>query len=330
MLEHGGGIRRAARQFGIAPEQWLDLSTGVNPLGWEPLAVPRSCWARLPEEDDGLETVAQSFYQAAALLPLAGSQVAIQALPRLRTPGRVAVLTPTYAEHAQAWTVAGHAVAAVTVAELEAEIDAFAVVVVVNPNNPTGGVLSPAQLLSWRERLQSRAGWLVVDEAFMDATPAHSVAAQVGLPGLVVLRSMGKFFGLAGARVGFLLAEAAVVQQMRLLLGPWHLAGPSRWLAGQALADVGWQAATRRRLPVASARLADLLSCYGWRPVGGSALFQWVVTADAQRGWCELASRGILVRHFVDCGGLRFGLPGEESAWVRLEEGLRAVRGAAD
>ncbi|MEO5363115.1 MAG: threonine-phosphate decarboxylase CobD [Magnetococcus sp. DMHC-8] len=325
MLEHGGGIRRAAAQFGLPLDQWLDLSTGINPLGWLPLAIPRSCWARLPEEEDGLEEIARAYYRVAVLLPLAGSQSAIQALPHLRPPGRVAVLGPTYAEHAAAWAAAGHTVAEVTLADLEVGMERFDVVVVVNPNNPTGLLLPIPRLLSWQERLQRAGGWLVVDEAFMDVTPVHSLAGQVGLPGLILLRSLGKFFGLAGARVGFLLAEAALLERVRALLGPWHLAGPSRWLAGQALADVAWQEESRCRLPAAARRLAGLLGAHGWSPAGGTALFQWVVTAQAEQGWLTLARRGILVRHFPEWRALRIGLPGEEPEWSRLAEGLDAL-----
>ena len=330
LLEHGGGIRRASERFGIPPDQWLDLSTGINPLGWGPVAIPRSCWARLPEENDGLEAAAQAFYRVDSLLPLAGSQAAIQSLPRLRPPGRVAVLTPTYAEHAHSWATSGHQVIPVTPDDLDLSIETFDSVVVVNPNNPTGRLLPPGRLLSWWERLQRRGGWLVVDEAFMDATPECSLAAHVGVPGLILLRSLGKFFGLAGARVGFLLAEPSLLHHMRLLLGPWPLSGPSRWLATQALTDLAWQAATRYALSLAAHRLADLLSRYGWPPSGGTVLFQWVVTAEASHDWLELAKRGVLVRLFDadgagTRGALRFGLPGEDAAWSRLEEGLNAV-----
>ena len=323
MLEHGGSIRRAAAQFGRPPEQWLDLSTGINPVGWVPLAIPPHCWARLPEEGDGLEAAAQTFYQADLLWPVAGSQAAIQLIPRLRPPGRVALLIPTYSEHAQAWEVAGHQVTGITLAALESSVEAFDAVVVVNPNNPTGLLLLPEQLLSWRDRLQQKGGWLVVDEAFMDATPAYTLSKYVGLSGLIVLRSMGKFFGLAGARVGFILGEAELLQRARLLLGPWSLAGPSRWLAEQALTDEAWQRTTRQSLPLASRRLANLLDQYGLSPAGGTVLFQWVMTARAEEWWLALAKQAILVRHFPDLGALRFGLPGEEQAWSRLETGLQ-------
>ena len=72
--------------------------------------------------------------------------------------------------------------------------------VLVQPNNPTGALFARSRLLDWHARLARRGGWLVVDEAFIDPTPDASLAPMAGADGLVVLRSLGKFFGLAGAR----------------------------------------------------------------------------------------------------------------------------------
>ncbi len=329
MLEHGGGIRRAAARFGIPVAEWLDLSTGINPLGWPvPDGPPASRWSRLPEEGDGLETAAAGYYGITdLLLPLAGSQAAIQALPRLRPPGRVAVVSPAYAEHAHAWSTAGHRVEAVSVERPETGLESIDVVVVVNPNNPTGRLLASERLLSWHRRLAERGGWLVIDEAFMDVTPQHSSIGAVGQPGLIVLRSLGKFFGLAGARVGFAFAEKALLDRLRELLGPWTLPGPSRWLAQRALEDGVWQQRTRQALPLASERLAALLTDHGWPPSGGTALFQWLPMAGAGTLWQRLAERGILVRHFSQPSALRFGLPGPEADWWRLAKALELNRG---
>jgi cobalamin biosynthetic protein CobC len=181
-------------------------------------------------------------------------------------------------------------------------------------------------LLDWRARLAARGGWLVVDEAFMDATPAGSLANPVGLPGLILLRSLGKFFGLAGARVGFVLAEPAVLERLGEALGPWTVTGPSRWVAAQALSDRGWQAETRTRLDRAGSRLADLLNRQRLPVAGGTGLFQWVPLPEAEFWHDALARRGILVRRFTDPPALRFGLPDGEPAWRRLELALAGVR----
>ncbi len=326
MLEHGGALRVAASRYRIPLSDWLDLSTGINPNGWPVPPIPATVWGRLPEPDDGLEAAAMAYYDTSLLVPVAGSQAAIQALPLLRDLGRVGVLSPTYAEHAHAWRRVGHPVDLLTADRLDAALDRLDALVVVNPNNPTGRRLSLATLLDWRERLAARGGWLVVDEAFMDASPGESLTAHVGLPGLVVLRSLGKFFGLAGARVGFVLAEPALLERVSEQLGPWTVTGSSRWVAKQALADCAWQEETRLGLLRSSKRLADLLGRQGLTVAGGTSLFQWVPSPDAEFWWDALARRGILVRRFTDPLGLRFGLPGPESAWRRLELALVGIR----
>jgi cobalamin biosynthetic protein CobC len=328
MLEHGGRLRQAAARYGIPLADWLDLSTGINPNGWPVPPIPATAWSRLPEEEDGLEAAARAYYGTDSLLPVAGSQAAIRAVPRLRVPGRVGIIHPGYAEHAHAWRAAGHEVALVAPEALTAGPPPLGrgvgwnVLVLIHPNNPTGARFALPQLLDWHARLVARGGWLVVDEAFIDATPDHSLASHTAHPGLIVLRSLGKFFGLAGARVGFVLAEAEFLDRLRSLLGPWTVAAPSRWAARQALADSTWQQATRLRLPKAATRLARLLGDYGLSSSGSCALFQWVCTPRAAMIHEALARRSILTRLFADPPSLRFGLPGGERAWLRLEEAL--------
>ncbi|MEO5355217.1 MAG: threonine-phosphate decarboxylase CobD [Magnetococcus sp. XQGC-1] len=322
LREHGGAILRAAAEFNIPPENWLDLSTGINPTGWLPPPVPPATWAQLPQENDGLEEAALAYYQTPYTLPVAGSQAAIQALPYLRSNAQVAILSPTYNEHAHAWRAAGHTVTPITPLELEKNVPAFDVLIVVNPNNPTGSRVPIAQLLLSLEELQQKNGWLIVDEAFMDATPEESLAFRAGRPGLIVLRSLGKFFGLAGARVGFVLAEEPILRQLHARLGPWHLSGPSRWVAKKALQDTAWQEKNRKELPLASQRLAELLARCGYSPSGGTPLFQWVKTKEARYLWHTLAKKGILIRRFKEPISVRFGLPGDAAAWNRLETAL--------
>ncbi len=328
MLEHGGRLRQAAARYGIALSDWLDLSTGINPNGWPVPAVPADAWSRLPEDDDGLTEAACSYYGTHALLPVAGSQAAIQALPQLRAPGRVAVIHPGYAEHAQAWRRAGHGVTPVTAEELDHAATRADVLVLIHPNNPTGARFATEQLLDWHARLSARGGWLIVDEAFMDATPEHSLAPHCPRPGLIVLRSLGKFFGLAGARVGFVLAEPELLRRLNAQLGPWTVCGPAREAATLALQDRPWQEATRLRLVQEAQRLATLLSRHGLAPNGGTALFQWVQTSRASRVHGHLARLGILTRLFTEPHGLRFGLPGDEAVWVRLDASLQALSAA--
>jgi cobalamin biosynthetic protein CobC len=322
MLQHGGRLRAAAREQGIALDMWLDLSTGLNPHGWPVPALAPQCWSRLPEDDDGLEARACAYYGCSSLLPVAGSQAAIQALPRLRPPGRVAILSPGYREHQQAWRAAGHAVQEVSVARLRSGLPDCEVLVLIHPGNPGAERFGREELQAWHRELAARGGWLLLDEAFIDCTPEASLAALANQPGLIVLRSVGKFFGLAGIRVGFVLAEAAILSPLRELLGPWTLSGPARAVAMLALDDRAWQQSMRGQLAEESARLARLLSRHQLRPTAGCCLFQWVCTPGAARLHRCLAQRAILTRLFETPSSLRFGLPPDSAGWARLDAAL--------
>ena len=222
MLEHGGRLLQAVQRYGVPRERWLDLSTGINPIAWQGAPLPIVSWNRLPEDEDGLIEAAAAYYEAPRLLPISGSQAAIQTLPRLRERCRVGVPTLGYNEHGHRWKQAGHDVIPVAVEDFGAAVDRLDVLVVCNPNNPTGERVVPAELLEWHARLSARGGWLVVDEAFADSTPETSIARYTDRDGLVVLRSLGKFFGLAGARVGFVLATKSLLNELADWLGPWQ------------------------------------------------------------------------------------------------------------
>lgn len=327
MLEHGGRLRKAVEHYGIAESDWLDLSSGLAPWPWPIPPIPERAWARLPETDDGLEQAACTYYGAPLVLPVPGSQAAIQLLPRLRRAGKVGVLSPCYAEHAEAWRRNGYIVREVLEHEVDFFLDSLDVLVVVNPNNPTGLSLAPERLLEWHGRLAQRGGWLVVDEAFMDNTPQRSLAAHSHQVGLIVLRSFGKFFGLAGVRLGFVLAEAQLLRLLAEQVGPWAVSGPTRVLGQACLADTAGHERQRVLSEQASQRLVELLTRFGLAPQGGCALFQWLVTARAEALYEFMARRGILLRLFTQNSSLRFGLPADEADWLRLEQALLAFAG---
>ena len=317
MLEHGGKLRDAAARFGRS--DWIDLSTGLNPRGYPAPAVSIDAWHRLPEQDPCLLHAASSYYGTPSLLAVAGSQAAIQALPRLRAPSRIVVAAPSYAEHAHHWSQHGHTVREVAYPDLEAALPDCDVMVLCNPNNPTGATIAADRLRAWALQLATRGGWLVVDEAFADTTPELSVARWSGGDGLIVLRSIGKFFGLAGVRVGFLCAGQALLGQMADMLGPWTISGPAQAIARSALEDRAWQQAAQADINLSAARLTKLLAQHAIAP-SGSALFQWWPEARPEQFWQHMAERGIWVRLFAHAArGIRIGLPPDEPAWERLE-----------
>lgn len=342
--DHGGALAAAERRFGRPAAGWIDLSTGINPWPWPwPRPLPVSdlaptVWTRLPDDRDldRLNAAAAACYGAdsGGLVAAApGSQALIQVLPRLIRPGTVAVLGPTYGEHALCWAQAGHRVRVIQSPSrdtLPPALETFATVVVVNPNNPDGGRRDPDALRWLAGRLQRAGGLLVVDEAFADPDPSLSVAGAVGLGGLCVLRSFGKFFGLAGVRLGFALAAPALALRLRQALGPWAVGGPALALGAAALADAGWIAAMRQALPAAARRLDRILAEAGLTGTGGTALFRLAAHEQAAAVYHACGRAGILVRAFADHRDwLRFGLPADEIAESRLAAALAAGLAAA-
>ncbi|QID19183.1 threonine-phosphate decarboxylase [Nitrogeniibacter mangrovi] len=322
MLEHGGRLDEAILRYGHPRAAWLDLSTGINPQAYPVPPVPTERWQRLPEDDTALLDAAWRYYGSTALLPVAGSQAAIQTLPALFATARVGLVMPTYAEHARAWQP--HRPRHLSRDDVDTALDSLDVLVLVNPNNPTGARVGADTLRRWHRRLTQRGGTLIVDEAFADADAADSLAADAGRAGLVVLRSLGKFFGLAGARVGFVLAPETVREALAERLGPWTLSGPAQYVATQALADTAWQAGMRTHLAQASTRLDALLVAHGAAPTRGCALFRWLPTPAARQWQDHLARHAIWVRAFDSPASLRIGLPGTEAGWQRLDDALRA------
>jgi cobalamin biosynthetic protein CobC len=322
MLEHGGNLQDAVIRFGRPREEWLDLSTGINPQSYPVPALAADAWHRLPQADSALIAAAKAYYGAPEVLPVAGTQAAIQALPRLRPHSRVVVAAPSYAEHAHCWAQAGHAVREVRYEDLGQSLDDCDVMVVCNPNNPTGAGVDLELLLAWAGRLAARKGWLVADEAFADTTPNRSVARWSDRPGLIVLRSVGKFFGLAGLRLGFVAAEGGLLSALEEAIGPWSVSGPAQDIGRAALSDRAWQETIRGQLLDAGERLRQLLAGHG---IGssGSALYQWWPEPEAETFWLHMAERGIWVRLFArNVRGIRLGLPPDEEGWQRLRQAL--------
>jgi cobalamin biosynthesis protein CobC len=326
--DHGGDLAAARLMFPDAPEPLVDLSTGINPIPYPVPPLSPDVFARLPEPAavEALGAIAAAAYAApssAHVVVAPGVQMLLPLVAALIPPGRAAVLAPTYSEHARAAALAGHAVAETTDLARLADAD---LAVVVNPNNPDGRVVAPDALRALAATLAARGGLLVVDEAFMDVGPAGASLAPAAGDGVVVLRSFGKLFGLAGLRLGFALAAPEQAARLRASLGPWPVAGPAIAVGAAALADAAWIEATRHRLASAAQRLDDLLAGAGLDIVGGTSLYRLVRTSRAAFLFEHLGRAGIMVRRFPrgPCW-LRFGLPGEEAAWQRLSAALGEI-----
>ncbi len=323
---HGGQLLAASEQYQVPPGNWLDLSTGISPFVYPLPEVPKQCWQRLPEINDGLEKAASDYYGSDCLLAVSGSQEAIQRFPLVRDFQKpqqtVGIISPAYHSHQQAWQSAGYKVIELTSHQIDARLNELDVLIIVNPTNPTAQTFDPETLLGWHQQLASRGGWLMVDEAFMDVEPEQSLIRQTPKKGLMVLRSIGKFFGLAGIRLGFVWAEEHVLQSLAHYQDDWSVSHPARWAGRLALLDSDWHRAQRRKLPVLSKRLETLLVDNLKTPVQSTALFCYLQHEKAQQIQHGLAQQGILVRLFDSPAALRFGLPADEKQWQKLEIAL--------
>lgn len=319
---HGGRLADARAEFGGAPELWLDLSTGINPLPWPGADVMHIDWRALPDPQalPRLEARAAALFGVDPDLCCAvpGSETALRLIARLiDLPGRHAPLT--YATHANAFASAQPVDGDVV------DADVATTRIIANPNNPDGIVTSRATLMAMLEAQEAGGGWLIVDEAFADCTPQWSVADSVAdHRRLVILRSFGKFFGLAGVRLGFVIGPRAILSPLRAMLGDWPVNAAALTLGMAAYGDRAWIDEMRGILPVRMAHLHAMLRRHRLTPMGDCPLFTLIEAQDAPALFRSLARQQVLTRPFAGHDRLlRLGLPGDDRAMDRLDAALR-------
>ncbi len=325
--EHGGDPSLLEKLYGPPSDGWLDLSTGINPKPYKSKTIMTANWNSLPNTKDlkKLQQIAASNYGVkdpnfVTVAP--GTQAIIQWLPRMRGKSRVLIASPTYNEHAYCWKMAGHIVE---------EIDNFEksqkkadVIIIVNPNNPDGRQITPNYLKKLAQKQAKHDGWLIVDEAFCDVAPSISLASEAGIAGLIILRSFGKFYGLAGLRLGFALSNYKTTEQLSKLMGPWAVSSPALEIGKEALNDKNWTLSTLNELKISSERLDKVLISNGLNIIGGTSLFRLASSDHTDLMFDFLAKQGIMTRRFhYQSKWLRFGLPGLSKDWDRLELALK-------
>lgn len=315
MRDHGGNLDQAMTAHGGRMEDWLDLSTGINRRPYPMPVLQADTFRALPRGNAIAALIAaagRAYGSTAPILPLAGAQAAIQLVPRLAPSGQARVLGPTYNEHAATLRAEGWQVETVTTLQALAGAD---LAVVVNPNNPDGRRTTPRDLLALLPKVRQ----LIVDESFADPVPELSLAPQADRAGLVVLRSFGKFYGLAGLRLGFALGPQPAIDRLTAMAGPWPVSGPAIALGTLALDDAGWTRRMTRTLAGDAARLDTLAARKGWRLRGGGHLFRLYETPDAKAALAGLAQHHVWGRIFPWSSRLiRLGLPGPEPEWAQL------------
>ena len=328
---HGGRLGVAHSLFPDVQQPWIDLSTGINPRSYPAPRASQRSRNRLPEPTElaRLEAIAAEAFgvtDPARVVATAGTECALRLLPQLVQLKAAVIVGPTYGSHADAWTRAGAPTQAIRLEEIGAHAERAVCMTIVNPNNPDGRIVASSRLLALHDSLAQHGGMLIVDEAFAEVAPEASVAAAAGTPAgskLIVLRSFGKFFGLAGLRLGFIVAATPLVATIRGLIGEWPVSSDALAAGLAAYANVRWMERERGILQKAAQRLDGLLTLSGFELAGGTSLFRLARAADAHERFARLLTAGILVRPFDFAPDLlRFGLPRGREQWRRLAAAL--------
>ncbi|SLN21756.1 Threonine-phosphate decarboxylase [Falsiruegeria litorea R37] len=308
--DHGGGLAAARAQFGGKPQDWIDLSTGINPAPYPVEGLTAQDWAALPDHDafERLVQAARSFWQVpdgAAILPAPGASALIARLPMLSPAARIEITPPTYNEHAAAFAAQGWQVSDQAPAEAR---------VLVHPNNPDGRL--------WSQEDAKGHKLTVIDESFCDVTPESSLIHLAEAENTIILKSFGKFWGLAGLRLGFAIARPEIISRLNDMTGPWAVSGPALRVGTQALQDWAWAEETRVALACEADRLDALVTAKGAKVAGGTSLFRLYHVDNAKAWQDRLAEKHIWSRIFPYSDTfLRLGLPPADR-WDQLENAL--------
>ncbi|EBA13542.1 threonine-phosphate decarboxylase [Roseobacter sp. CCS2] len=303
--DHGGGLDAAIAQYGGTRADWLDLSTGINPVPYPMPALPPDAWTALPDEAAfaRLYALARRFWtipDEAAIIGATGASAIIAALPRVIPQGDVCIPGPTYNEHGAAFAASGWNLGQ----------DPSHALVAVHPNNPDGH--------RWQIK-DFDATYTIIDESFCDVTPDQSLVHLAARPGTIILKSFGKFWGLAGLRLGFAIGDPKIIARLTDILGPWQISGPALSIGAEALSDPAWADDTRARLDADSARLDAMMTQNGAQLIGGTTLFRLYNVNDAQNAQDRLAQHHVWSRTFPYAQDwLRLGLPAPDR-WAQLE-----------
>lgn len=314
MAEHGGNLDEAAKAYGFASHQMTDLSTGISPTAYEMGLPSSSAYQALP-----LDSALSALYDAArcaydmpddaAICAGAGSQALLGALPymmraQIAKKSVVWCPEPTYNEHRYRWERAGFEVTGAADCPADAKV-----IILGQPNNPTGRIWHKDEIATYLEKMRRCGGLLVLDEAFVDAMPEHSSIGLAGDAPLVILRSVGKFYGLAGLRVGFAVGESGMIAKLADEIGPWPVSQPALLVATKALRDSKWQEAHRANLRQKSDIMAMALAQAGFDIITAMPLFVTISHPRMAEFHHHLAQHGYWSRIYRnDPSMMRLGL----------------------
>ena len=323
---HGGALDQIRHRFPQAPSPWLDLSTGINPWPYPHTEWPAEALTHLPTAamTEACRSAMSEAWECdpSCILPVPGSELAIRLLPQLLNIGTIAVPHPIYGDHLNVWRDAGRKVIPMTdPSQIPSDAQAL---VLCNPNNPDGRLWSFDTLKAFHGEMLRRGGWLILDEAYGELLTGDGITPEAGADGLIILRSFGKFYGLAGLRLGALLGPQSILKPAKQALGVWPISGPALTIGTRAYQDKDWQDATRMRLATARQSLDEALAALGLATITGTDLFRYVHILNAHQVWEKLCAQGVYVRRFADQPDhLRIGLPETERDQDRLVTALK-------
>jgi cobalamin biosynthetic protein CobC len=322
-VQHGGGIDRAISLYGGEKADWLDLSTGINPAPYPIADMPEDIWHRLPDDSllDACLKAARKYYDVpedAGIVAAPGTQAIIQRLPALLPSPDIAIVSPTYNEYERCYAEAGSHVH--KAGDFDAAVGSSKTIVVGNLNNPDGRSADADKI----RQAAADGAQIIVDEAFADTAPACSVVSQTKMAGVLVLKSFGKFFGLAGLRLGFAIGAQNQIDALRSSLGPWAVSGPALFVGAKAMGDKVWIDETRLALEARRKQIETMLGHHGFAIEGTTDLFVTASRADSSHVAKVLAQNHILVREFDYAPDwIRFGFPRTDEDFARLEAAIK-------
>lgn len=325
---HGGDIWGASKRAGLSPEKILDFSSSLNPFG-----LPKKAASAIK---DGLryaspypDPASFSLRQALSvfhsidpgqIVPGNGSTELIYALPRVLRLKRALIAEPAFSEYRRSLELAGCRTESLVLREEDGfgfDLDRFSrkikkgygAVFVANPANPTGALLEKDTIIEAARLCKKAGAWLVVDEAFIDFREEGSVKSFAGKEkNLIVLRSMTKFYSMAGLRLGFLITGKGAAERFRKSMLPWSVNTLAACAAMGALKDSAYIRKTLGWLGPERVFLSNALSGLGLKVFPSSANFLMAKTSLNQPLAIEirerLFGRGILIRDLSAFKGL--------------------------
>jgi cobalamin biosynthetic protein CobC len=332
-FNHGGKLEEIKSAYPRQKLDWIDLSTGISPFSY-PTDDKSIDLKGLPQHQESLMQAACQYYKTQNLTVIPGSMWAIQMLPvlrRLKVTDVRPVLLPKqgFNEHQKSWRAQGYKIEVYNEVPTDQQLNHAQACVVINPNNPTGRLTEATVLKDMLKILTSNGAWLIIDEAFIDPyqilnLDKYSMSNRVADENLIVLRSFGKFFGLAGLRLGVILANKVIQNNISSLLNNWSINNSAQAIGIKAWLDDSWQSKNNKKLALAGERLRLLFITLNYTTVG-TVFFQTLYIKNAKELYESLLSKGIYTRLLDNENGIRFGLPSTELHWQRLKQVLTAL-----